>query len=150
MTFLAGLSKASSADKNSITFHCGCATIITHLKTVPLIEHFITPDSLCIVHYLVFAKLMALPLHFPYLCFFRIGFYISKPARYDKSFSFLLSLKKSPTNLISFFSNNHHLEIKVIGSVCITQRQEAAKDCGILIALGVSPLLFIVYFLACA
>jgi hypothetical protein len=94
VTFLASLSKASSADKNSITFHCGCATIITHLKTVPLIEHFITPDSLCIVHYLVFAKLMALPLHFPYLCFFRIGFYISKPARYDKSFSFLLSLKK--------------------------------------------------------
>lgn len=89
-------------------------------KTAPLIEHFITLDSLCIVHYLVFAKLMALPLHFPYLCFFRIGFYISKPARYDKSFSFLLSFKKKNANLISFFSpNNHHLEIKVIGSACI-------------------------------
>lgn len=46
------------------------------------------------VHYLVFAKLMALPLHFSYLYFFRIGFYISKPVRYDKSFSFLLSFKK--------------------------------------------------------
>lgn len=66
-------------------------------KTVPLIEHFITLDSLCIVHYLVFAKLMALPLHSPYLCCFRIGFYISKPARYDKSFSFLLSFKKTQT-----------------------------------------------------
>lgn len=113
--FLASLSKAST-DKNSITFHCGCATIITHLKTVPLIEYFIMLDSLCIVHYLVFAKLMAVPLHFSYLYFFRIGFYISKPARYDKSFSSPLSFKKR--KLDSFF-NNHHLKIKVIGNVCI-------------------------------
>lgn len=48
-------------DKNSITFCCGCATIITHLKTVLLIECFIMLGSLCILHYLVFAKLMALP-----------------------------------------------------------------------------------------
>lgn len=82
-------------------------------------EHFITLDSLCIVHYLVFAKLMVLPLHFPYLCFFRIGFYISKPARYDKSFSFLLSFKKKCKLDFFFFPNNHHLEIKVIGSACI-------------------------------
>lgn len=89
-------------------------------KAAPLIERFITLDSLRIVHYLVFAKLMALPVHFPYLCFFRIGFYISKPARYDKSFSFLLSLKKNrKLDFFFFFPNNHHLEIKVIGSACI-------------------------------
>lgn len=74
-------------------------------------------DSLCIVHYLVFAKLMALPLHFPYLCFFRIGFYISEPVRYDKSFSSLLSFKKRKLDF--FFFDNRHLKIKVIGNVCI-------------------------------
>lgn len=94
--------KLPAADKNSITFHCGCATIITHLKPVPLIEYFITPDSLCIVHYLVFAKPMALPRHLPYLRFFRIGFYISSPVRYDKSFSSLLSFKKRKLDFFFF------------------------------------------------
>lgn len=83
-------------------------------------EYFITPDSLCIVHYLVFAKPMALSRHFSYLCCFRIGFYISNPVRYDKSFSSLLSFKKRKLDFsFFFFPNNHHLKIKVIGNVCI-------------------------------
>ena len=66
--FLVRLSKAPlPRDKNSITLSCGCGTIITHLKTVLLIERFIMLGSLCILHYLVFAKLMALPWLFPYL-----------------------------------------------------------------------------------
>lgn len=76
-------------------------------------------DSLCIVHYLVFAKLMALPQHFSYLYFFRIGFYISEPVKYDKSFSSLLSFKKRKLDFFFFFPHNHHLKIKVIGNVCI-------------------------------
>lgn len=121
MTFQQVCQKLPATDKNSITFHCGCATIITHLKTVPLMEYFITPDSLCIVHYLVFAKPMALSRHFSYLCCFGIGFYISNPVRYDKSFSSLLSFKKRKLDFsfFFFFPNNHHLKIKVIGNVCI-------------------------------
>lgn len=65
-------------------------------------EYFIMLDSLCIVHYLVFAKLMALPRHLPYLCFLRIGFYISNPVRYDKSFSSLLSFKKRKLDFFFF------------------------------------------------
>jgi hypothetical protein len=97
VTFQQVCQKLPATDKNSITFHWGSATIITHLKAVPLIEYFIMLDSLCIVHYLVFAKLMALPQDFSYLSFFRIGFYISEPVRYDKSFSSLLSFKKLKT-----------------------------------------------------
>lgn len=117
MTFQQVCQKLPATDK---TFHCGCATIITHLKTVPLIEYFIMLDSLCIVHYLVFAELTALPQHFSYLYFFRIGFYISEPARYDKSFSSLLSFKKRKLDF--FFFNNHHLkllEMSVLTSIGI-------------------------------
>lgn len=59
--FSLAVKKPLSTDKNSITFSRGCATIITHLKTVSLIECFIMLGSLCILHYLVFAKLMDLP-----------------------------------------------------------------------------------------
>lgn len=119
MTFQHVCQKHCTPDKNSITFHCGCATIITHLKTVPLIEYFIMLDSLCIVHYLVFAKLMALSRPFPYLYFFRIGFYISEPVRYDKSFSSLLSFKKCKLDFL-FFLNNHPFKIKVIEMSVLT------------------------------
>lgn len=81
-------------------------------------EYFIMLDSVCIVHYLVFAKLMALPQCFSYLFSFRIGFYISEPVRYDKSFSSLLSSKKCKLDFFFFF-NSHHLKIKVTGNVCI-------------------------------
>lgn len=72
-------------------------------------EYFIMLDSLCIVHYLVFAKLMALPWHLPYLCFLRIGFYISSPVRYDKSFSSLLSFKKRKLDSFFFFFSQYPL-----------------------------------------
>lgn len=105
--------KLRATDKNSITFQCGGATIIAHLKAVPLMECFIALASLCIAHYLVFAKLMA-PALSRLLQNWILHF---QPVRYDKSFSSLLSFKKRKRDF--FFPNNRHLKIKVIGNVCI-------------------------------
>lgn len=99
LCFMVSLSKCQARDKNSITFHCCVATIITHLKPAQLMECFITADSGSPVHYLVFADVMALPLLFSYLPSLTIGFCITGAARCDNPFSFLLCFKEIEMSL---------------------------------------------------
>ncbi|KAG9489845.1 hypothetical protein GDO78_005654 [Eleutherodactylus coqui] len=98
---MVSLSRRQTRDKNSITFHCCGATIITHLKPAQLMECFIMADSGSPVHYLVFADVMALTLLSSYLPSLTIGFCITEAVRCDKSFSSRLCFKGIQTHLPS-------------------------------------------------
>lgn len=76
-------------------------------KAAVLMESFIRLGSLCPVHYLVFAELMALPWLCPYLLPFRIGFYVSRTSQIWQS--------HFPSALVFGGNTNSFLTITISG-----------------------------------